>query len=202
MILHKWGLTGGIGAGKSVAAEAFKKLGVDVIDLDALGRKLMEEDQALLQAVQNLFSEDVVQNGKLNRTKVRNLIFQNQGKRIELEKLLHPRILASFEEQASQAFAKGKKMVLCEAALLIESGYADGLDGQIVVTAPLELRKQRLIERDGISPELAEKIIQSQVSDEERLKKATTLLLNVTTKEALAEQVGRIVEDWKRKAIL
>lgn len=190
-----WGLTGGIATGKSLAAHAFRELGLDVIDADQIAKSLTLPDGAAAPQVLSEF-------GTLDRGKLRELIFSNPERRKDLERILHPLIQAESRRQMQLAAERRRQApnppkiipVLYEAALLIESGRAAECQGVIVITAPLEVRLERLMTRDGITADLARKIIRSQTSDEKRAEAATYLLKNEADPEALRTQVQQLAK--------
>lgn len=200
--LLKIGLTGGIASGKSLVAKMFSARGVLVIDMDKLSRDLLENDPTLQNEVINLMGSNIMTQGKIDRLKLRKLIFSDPSKKTSLEGLIHPRVRKQFEQMAQQEAQKGKRLVICEAALLIEGGYFRSLDRLIVVLAPENLRKQRLFDRDKISPELVDKMIQAQVTDEERLKRATHIIYNDSTLEHLEKQVQDLISSWKKENLI
>lgn len=190
------GLTGGIASGKSLVAKKLSELGIPVVDMDQLSKTLLESDPELQNQVKSLFGPSILTDGIIDRKKLRKAVFEDSHKKTQLEALIHPRVRKQFEELAEKAQAAGKKVIICEAALLIESGYGKTLDQLIIVLAPLEDRIQRLIARDGISKELALKMIQAQTSDEERRKRASYLIENDSTPEALFSKVETLVKEW------
>ncbi len=192
-MIHKIGLTGGIGAGKSEVARLLRGKGLVVVDLDDVGRKISLQPEIIrdINTLCGLSGEN------LDRAKVRNILFSDEKIRKAVEARLHPVILQEFETEVAGAKEEGHRLIFCEAALLVESGYHKHLDELIVVTAPESQRRQRLISRDHIDVEMAEKIIKAQTSDETRLKVATHVLKNDSTLEALSESVDDLLEGWR-----
>ncbi len=176
------GLTGGIGAGKSTAAQFFREAGIFVADLDAIGRELTEKDPGIQRAIDRLCGGGVLTKEGLDRKKVRDLIFAVPNIRQALEKILHPLILEKFESLLKTAAVEGHKIVLCEAALLVEGGYEKTMAGLIVVTAPWEVRKKRLMERDHVNATLADQILKAQAPEETKLQAATWVIENTWDK--------------------
>lgn len=183
------GLTGGVASGKSVVAKWLSELGVLVVDMDLLSKALLDSDSELQTQVIALFGESITTHGKIDRKKLRKAVFENPQKKTELEGLIHPRVRRQFEELAQKAQEEGRKVIVCEAALLLESGYGNTLDQIIIVLAPLKARLERLMARDSISQDLALKMIQAQTTDEERRKRASYLIENDSTLEELREKV-------------
>lgn len=177
------GLTGGIASGKSTVARIFEQIGIPVVDADQLSRDLSSEGGAAHRQIVDEF-------GTADRKKLREMVFSNPEKRKKLESILHPLI----QEETQEAFERILKdqkppFIVYEAALLVETGRYQHFNGLIVVEAPHQLRLDRLQQRDGISLELAEKMIQSQLSDSERRKVATHTLQNDGSREALKKKI-------------
>jgi len=193
-----WGLTGGIAAGKSLAARLFKEVGeaagaeIAVMDADALARELSLPGGAAHADILKRF-------GTNDRARLRQMVFSDPRARKDLEALLHPRITAASQAQMEQIEKKHAALkngtpcrILYEAALLVETGRYHDFQGLIVIEAPCELRIQRLIQRDGISAELAQQILNSQASDEQRAKAATVVLHN----SGSAEDLRCAIQAW------
>lgn len=198
----KIGLTGGVGAGKSEVARVFLKKGVPVVDLDQVGREITHSDPQVRQEILTLLGPQILTQGVIDRAKMRALVFSSPVLKEKLERIIHPRVRAVFEEHCRKAQAAGKKLIICEAALLIESGYSEILDEMVVVLAPTEVRCQRLMARDHISLELAQQIMNAQVTDTERLKAATHIVRNQTDFSELVKQVEQLISLWKAKGWL
>lgn len=191
------GLTGGIGAGKSTVAELLRKRGIVVVDLDLVGRELLSTQTSLTPEIVKLCGPSVVKDGTLDRGEVRKIVFNDPVKRDQLETLLHPLIIAEFEKRAQQEFKKGTRLVVCEAALLVEGGYHRKLDGLVVVSAPESMRRDRVVLRDGISEDLFEAMVKTQAPDKERQGAATYLLYNDGDSEKIESQVETLYQSWK-----
>ncbi len=189
------GLTGGIASGKSTVAQMLRTAGYMVVDLDTVGRELTDSDSELINAIDTLCGGGCVQNGKLNRTRVRETMFSSPELRAKLEALLHPKILASFQQQIAAAKKRGEKAIVCEAALLFESGYAKQCDAVIVVVAEPQVQRARLIHRDSISDALADQMIASQWKNDQ--KQGTFLIRNDATIETLRAQVAKTIASLK-----
>ncbi|MFM8313100.1 MAG: dephospho-CoA kinase [Deltaproteobacteria bacterium] len=197
-----WGLTGGIGSGKSLAARFFKEAGVSVINLDLLGKEILDNDPDVAQELKNLFGSHIVKNGVLDRKAIRELVFNSPSHRKKLEQILHPRIWKKFECETLREANQGVKLILCEAALLIEHAHSQLFPRLIVVLASTDIRKHRVHQRDQMDFSLIDQILQTQVDDEARKKSATDLLINEGTPEDLKKSVLSLIENWKQKNIL
>lgn len=149
------GLTGGLGSGKTTIADIFRSLGAQVIEADAIGRELMSPGHDLYKAIVDLFGSDVVRaDGALDRTLLADLAFR-QDRLGELNALVHPPVIAAQQKWAEEIFAKDPTGVaIVESALIFEAdrqgsapGWRQRFDRIILVTAPLELRVTRYVDR-------------------------------------------------------
>jgi dephospho-CoA kinase len=194
-----WGLTGGIGSGKSLAARFFQEQGLSVINLDSLGKEILDSDNQVHEELTRLFGNSILVRQTPDRAKIREIVFNEAEKREALEKLLHPRIWSKFESKAKKAEQEGAKLILCEAALLIEHHHANLFPRLIVILANTELRKQRVHQRDKMDFSLIEAVLKSQTTDEERKRLATDILINEGTTQTLKADVYRLVTQWKQQ---
>jgi len=181
------GLTGGIGSGKSAAARVFAELGAIVIDADEVAHELTGAGAPLVEDVAREFGADLVdEDGRLDRRRLRALVFDDPARRRRLEALLHPAIRAEMDRR--RALARGPYCVLC-IPLLVEAGQADMVDRVLVVDAPEGLRVERVMRRDGASRETVEGILRAQIGREQRLAAADDVIANDGDLERLRAQV-------------
>jgi len=178
------GLTGGMGAGKSTVARLLGELGAHVVDADALAREVVEPGEPALVAIVEHFGDGVLHtDGSLDRAALAAIVFGSDDARAELEAITHPaireRIAAVLAEhgRAEQAEPR-QRVVVLDHPLLVETGLAASLEQVVVVTAPVDLRVQRLAEGRGIDPDDARSRIATQASDEERAAAATHVVAN------------------------
>lgn len=200
--VKRLGLTGGIAAGKSKVAQLLRNKGIPVIDMDQLSRHILDTDKAVQDQVIQSMGPSILSEGKIDRFKLKELVFFDREKKQILESIIHPKVRKQFEELAQKAGTQGHQLVLCEAALLIESGFGKQLDGLVVVLAPDHLRKARLKARDHLSDKLIEEIFQSQVSEKERLEAANYVIQNDSNLQALTYQVDALLAVWKQKGLI
>ncbi|MCW8125636.1 dephospho-CoA kinase [Microbulbifer halophilus] len=192
------GLTGGIGSGKSAAAECFRKLGVNVVDADWAARVVVEPGQPALEKIAEHFGADVLRDtGALDRARLRGLIFDNPAERGWLEGLLHPLIR---EEIVRALRANESTYAILESPLLIESGQTELVDRVCVVDLPETLQLERASARDGNDPEQIRKIMAAQLSRQGRLEKADDVLDNSGSLAGLQEQVEALHRKYREMA--
>ena len=185
------GLTGGIGSGKSLAAQFFSQLGAIVIDADQLARSVIERGSEGFDEVLLRFGDTVLKNGDIDRVALGQIVFENPQAKKDLEEIIHPRIRAEFEE-AVASLNPGQIMVY-EIPLLVETNAADRFDFVITVESDAELRKQRLRARGMFHSDI-EKRMASQATEEQRRAIADCVLTNDGTEDDLLRQVENIWE--------
>ena len=185
------GLTGGIGSGKSLAAQFFSQLGAIVIDADQLARSAIERGSEGFDEVLLRFGDTVLKNGDIDRVALGQIIFENPEAKKDLEEIIHPRIRVEFEE-AVASLNPGQVMVY-EIPLLVETKAADRFDFIITVESDAELRKQRLRARGMFHSDI-EKRMASQATEEQRRAIADCVLINNGTEDDLLRQVENVWE--------
>jgi dephospho-CoA kinase len=185
------GLTGGIGSGKSLAAQFFSQLGALVIDADQLARSAIERGSEGFDEVLLRFGDTVLKNGDIDRVALGQIVFENPQAKKDLEEIIHPRIRAEFEE-AVASLNPGQIMVY-EIPLLVETNAADRFDFVITVESDPELRRQRLRARGMFHSDI-EKRMASQATEEERRAVADCVLTNDGTEDDLLRQLENIWE--------
>ncbi len=170
------GLTGGIGSGKTTASDYFAALGVPIIDTDILSRELVVPGESGLQEIIKLFGDQVLDtDGQLNRDAVRELVFSDTTKRLQLEDILHPRIRDRATERALQAKTPYCLIVI---PLLVETRYPIELDRILVIDTLEGNQYEWVAERDGLDKSQIEAVLASQASREERLAVADDVVIN------------------------
>ena len=185
------GLTGGIGSGKSAAAEEFGRLGATVVDTDAIAHELTRAGGAAMPQVRATFGDGYVDaRGAMDRAKMRALAFQDPAARKRLEQLLHPMIRAESERRV--AAASGSYAILV-VPLLVESGnYRQRVARVVVVDCPEEVQIARVRQRSRLTDEEIRRIIRSQASREDRLAAADDVIDNSASLDALHKQVREL----------
>jgi len=184
------GLTGGIGSGKSAAAQHFIDLGIHVVDADHAARWVVEPGRPALARIAEHFGAGVLQaDGQLDRAALRQLIFEIPEQRRWLEALLHP--LIAEEIVAHLARAQSPYAILVS-PLLIESGQAAMTQRVLVIDVPQQLQIERTLQRDQISEQQIQAILKAQASREERLRHADDVLANDRDLAWLHSEVERL----------
>ena len=187
------GLTGGISSGKSTVSSYFKQLKIPVIDADEVARKVVKPNSQGAIEIRKAFGSDVFEeDGSLNRQKLGALIFSNAENRQKLDDLLQPLIKIMILDEIEEYHQKGENMIVLDLPLLFEKQYEELCEEIIVVYVPKELQLERLMRRNQYTKQEALSRIDSQLSIEEKRKRATVLLDNQGTIQQLYQQV----EQW------
>jgi dephospho-CoA kinase len=182
----KVGITGGIGSGKTTVCKIFEELGAPVYYADERAKALMTNNKALKNNILGLLGENAYfENGELNRPFIASVVFRDKAKLQQLNDLVHPAVR---EDGQAWHDSQTAPYTLKEAALLVENGSFRDLDALIVVTAPLEIRLQRVMQRDGADRETVEARMRNQLPEQEKLKHADFVVLN-DGEHGLIEQV-------------
>ena len=188
------GLTGGIGSGKSAAADLFMQLGIVVIDADAISRELTAYQGAALPTIQAAFGELAVSEQRLNRDYVRELIFKRPEAKAELEAILHPLILQTIQQQQNSVDAI---YAIVDVPLLTELPQFRALVQRVlVIDAPEALQRERVMARNGLSQEQITSIMAQQATREQRLAIADEVILNDGDLPHLEQQVLKCHEHY------
>ena len=187
------GLTGGISSGKSTVSSYLKQLKIPVIDADEVARKVVEPNSQGAKEIKKAFGSDVFEeDGSLNRQKLGALIFSNAENRQKLDELLQPLIKIMILDEIEEHRQKGENMIVLDLPLLFEKQYEELCEEIIVVYVPRELQLERLMKRNQYTKQEALSRIDSQLSIEEKRKRATVLLDNQGSIQQLYQQV----EQW------
>jgi len=172
----KIGVTGGIGSGKSTVCEIFKTLGIPVFNADEAGRALTDGNKEVKDKIRENFGSEIFDGGTLNRRKLAEIVFEDADKLKQLNDIIHPTVGKAYADWVNDI--TDKPYCLKEAAILFESGSDKGLDKVIVVSAPQELRIERVVKRDDVTREEVRGRMNRQRSEEERIARADFVINN------------------------
>ena len=186
------GLTGGIATGKSTVSAMLRELGAAVIDADQIAREVVEPGTAGFRDVARRFPEVIGPDRRLNRAQLADRIFASAEDRAALNAIVHPRIHQVFTKKLAALERKGVELAIYDAALLIENGLHEALDGVILVTAPSETQIARLRERNGFTRQQAEARLASQMPLEQKARLANWTIDNSGDLAATRAQVTQL----------
>ena len=191
------GLTGNIASGKTEVAKIFRELGAKIIDADEIAREVVEPGEAAWQEIVEEFGSDILNSdGSINRKKLGGIIFNDDRKREQLNRITHPRIMTKIKETIDNYKKQNAKLVIVEAALIVEKGGLLSLiDGLIVVSTDEETQIKRIMTRDGLQRDEALSRIESQMPISEKTKHAKYIIDN---SESLDETRKQVEEVWEK----
>lgn len=188
------GLTGGIASGKSTVSKYFKELGLEIVDADLVAKEISNRKETIDKMVE-VFGEDILdENGNLIREKIRELVFNNKEFLEKLNSIIHPKVMEYFKMKREEN--RGKKILIFDIPLLYETKMEKFCDKVIVVGLSKDKQIERVMERDKNSRELAEKIIKTQMSLEEKLKRADIVILNDGSLDDLKKRVEDVYKNF------
>ena len=191
-------LTGGIASGKSTVADLFARHGVPLIDTDVIAREVVEPGQPALAEIVSVFGPGVLDSeGRMDRRRMRDHVFNDPAARKRLEGILHPAIRAEMERQSAAAQGPYQVLVI---PLLTESGRRDHIDRVLVVDAPEELQIARLMQRDHVQREQALAALAAQAKRDARLEFADDIIVNDGDPAALTARVDALHREYLRLA--
>jgi len=186
------GLTGGIASGKSTISAALAARGATIVDADKVGHEAYTPGSEGWQAVVDAFGKQIVaENGEIDRKALGAIVFGDPAQRERLQAIIWPVMKRMMARMLDEFRAEGRKVVVVEAAVLLEAGWQDLVDQIWVVTVPVTVAEQRLIARNGLTPEQAQARIAAQLSNEERTREASVVIDNSGSVEQAEAEVGR-----------
>lgn len=183
------GITGGIGSGKSTIAKVFTSMGFPVYNSDTRAKELINSDNELINSIKLAFGEDTYTSSGLDRKKMASIVFNNPKKLAELNSIIHPAVGKDFDTWAN---AQTSPFVLKEAAILFETGIYKSLYKTILVTAPQEIRIERVMKRDNTTREEVLSRMASQWPEEKKMELSDFVIDN-SGRELVIPQVVEIV---------
>jgi dephospho-CoA kinase len=187
------GLTGSIGMGKSTAGARIRALGIPVCDADSIVHKLYKTGGAAVAPIGAAFPDTMSEDGGIDRQRLATALLADPNAYARLEAIVHPLVLESEREFLHVKAGKGAEKVVLEIPLLFETGGNERVDVTIVVSAPTEIQRSRVLERAGMTPEKLDQILSRQMPDEEKRRRADFV---VDTSRSIPEteaQIDRIM---------
>ncbi|WP_374950334.1 dephospho-CoA kinase [Mucilaginibacter sp.] len=179
--MFKVGITGNIGSGKTTVCKVFEVLGVPVFYADDEAKKVMVQDELLIAGIRKAFgNEAYFEDESLNRKHIAGIVFNNPVELAKLNALVHPAVFRAFDKWVAR-FANQVPYVMKEAALLFESDSYKMCDRSLMVSAPLDLRIQRVIQRDGITADEVKSREARQLTEDKKRSLANDLVINDDT---------------------
>ncbi|PFE94897.1 dephospho-CoA kinase [Bacillus thuringiensis] len=191
------GLTGGIASGKSTVSEMFRELSIPVIDADVIAREVVEQGKPAYIKIVEVFGAEVLQqDGELDRPRLGSIVFYNEEKRLQLNKIVHPAVREEMNRQKEMYIKEGMQAVVLDIPLLFESKLTSLVDRILVVAVKPHTQLERLMKRNNFSEEEATARIQSQMPLEEKVKNADEVINNDGTIMGTKTQLQVILKKW------
>lgn len=195
------GLTGNIAAGKSMVAQRLAALGATVIDADHLAREAVRPGTRALRRIVDRWGVGVLMpDGTLDRTALREIVFADDVARAALDAIVHPEVALLREEEVAAARARGDRLVVCDIPLLFEVGLEGEMDRVVLVDAPPEVRRERLMRDRGLSASAASAMMAAQMPSQRKRDRAHHLIDNDGTVEELDAKVRALHAELLRAA--
>lgn len=197
MAILRIGLTGGIGSGKSTVGRVLVACGAALIDADVIARQLTAPGGLALAEIARQFGpQTMAPDGSMDRERMRALVFDNPGRKTQLEAIIHPLVSQQAWQQSQEAIARGVRCLVFDVPLLVESGrWRQQLDRVLVVDCDAATQVTRVMARNGLARDMVEKIIAAQASRAQRLAAADICLYNeglsLAALELLVRQLAR-----------
>ncbi len=189
------GITGIIGSGKTTVSNILRKKGIEVIDVDVIGKKVTEQED-VKNDIKRIFNSDYVINNKVEVKKIKELVFKDKEKLEELEKIIHPKVREQIYKKIKNLEKKGLRFVIIDAPLLYETGLYKRVNKVVVVSSNEEITTERLKKR-GMGEEDIKRRTAIQISLAKKEKMADFVIYNNNTIEELKKEVDKLLERIK-----
>lgn len=195
------GLTGNVAAGKSSVAKLWRDAGVPVASADRLARTAVEPGSAALAQIVDFFGNDVLkEDGSLDRTAVRRRVFRDEEALRHLEAIVHPEVRRLRDEWTADRRVAGAPLVVWEIPLLFETGMESEVDVVVVVDAPADVRRRRIVNTRGMTREEADAVMAAQQPSEAKRLKADIVLNNGGGRKELAAAAAEALRGLKARS--
>ncbi len=178
------GLTGGIGSGKTTIAKMFEELGVPLYFADDEAKKLMNSNDKIQKKLIDLFGKETYKNGELNREFIAGIVFNDKDKLNKINSIVHPEVEKHFKNWVED---QNSKYVIQENAIIFESGAQDRFNYIITVTAPVDVKIDRVRKRDHISKEKVLERMNNQLDDDYKMKNSFFVINNLILEDSKKE---------------
>lgn len=193
--MHLFGLTGGIGSGKSTVAKRFRERGLPVLDADQLAREVVEPGTPGLARIVETFGEGVLApDGTLDRKKLAAIVFEDEEKRAQLNAITHPAVRELSVQRTSELAAEGHPLACYEVPLLVESGLTEALRPVVVVSVSESVQVARTVARDDCSEADARARIRAQLPLADKVAAADYVIDNSGSREATVQRADEVLD--------
>lgn len=190
------GLTGGIGTGKSTVGKILQKKGYPIVDTDIIAREVVQSTE-ILEKLQKEFGKEIVENGKLNRNKLGQIVFKDKNKLNMLNSIMHPAILKKMWKEV-EILKKNNKHIFVDVPLLFEINIEKSFDKVVLIYANRNIQVNRIMLRDGKTKDEALNVINSQMDIEIKKEKSDYIIINENSLEELENNINNILEEIEK----
>ena len=198
-MIRKIALTGGIATGKTYVATRLREAGVPIVDADALAREVVTPGSPALTAIRKRFGPDAVRrDGTMDRIRVGQIIFKDKRARLDLEAIIHPAVIKAISDFFA-TLPKRTPFAVADIPLVYETRRDKDFDAVIVVACPRAMQLQRLMERNQLSKEDAERRLAAQLPIEQKVDKATYVINNAGSFDETNAQVDALIQQLNTK---
>ena len=198
-MIRRIALTGGIATGKTYVAGKIREAGVPIVDADVLSREVVAPGTPGLAAVRKRFGPDSVRrDGTMDRVRIAQIVFKDKRARLDLEAIIHPAVQRAIDEFFA-TLPRRTPFAVADIPLLFETGREKQFDAVVVVACPREMQLQRLMERNKLSKEDAERRLNAQLPIEKKVEKATHVIRTDGTFEHTDQQVAELIRHLAAK---
>ena len=193
-MIRRIALTGGIATGKSYVANKIREAGVPMVDADALAREVVAPGTPGLAAVRKRFGPDSVRrDGTMDRVRIAQIVFKDKRARLDLEAIIHPAVQRAIDEFFA-TLPKRTPFAVADIPLLYETGRENQFNAVVVVACPRDMQLQRVMERNKLSKEDAERRLNAQLPIDKKVEKATYVIRTDGTFEETDRQVADLIK--------
>jgi len=200
MSIFKIAVTGSAGSGKSTACKYFEDLGLKILDCDKIARDVVEPSMSAYKSIVDLFGKDILLNdGSLNRLKLRKIISSDTSMRQGMEDIIHPAILDSLFLKIKTFEAEGENAVVAEIPLLFELNLSKKFDFVVTIAGEEKDLVDRIKKRDNVSKEDARAILSIQFPQQEKVKRSDFVIWNTSGAESLKSSVAKLYQKIKKE---
>ncbi len=201
LCMRVFGLTGGIGSGKTTVARLFREENIPVLDADAVSREVTSPGHPAYEEIVRHFGREILlSDGRIDRKKLGAIVFADPGKRAVLEAITHPRIAEGIRKAVSALASEGYPVAIVEAALIHEKGRRGMFESVIGVRCGKRLQVERIMRRDGITRKEALRIVASQMDPEEKVRASDYVIDNSGDLARTRAQVRALAEKLRKPA--
>jgi dephospho-CoA kinase len=199
-VIRKVALTGGIATGKSYVANRLRDAGVAIVDADVLSREVVSPGSPALAAIRKRFGPDAVRrDGTMDRIRVGQIVFKDKRARLDLEAIIHPAVIKAINDFFN-TLPKRTPFAVADIPLVFETGREKEFDAIVVVACPREMQLERVMERNKLSREDAERRLNAQLPIDQKVKKATHVIRTDGTFDETNAQVDALIEKLKSRS--